>query len=84
MTSVKTVGSSGQISLGKEYAGRQVLVEQVEKGVWVIKTGTFVPNNEAWLQNPHVSEKLDKAIAWAEKNPPKETPLDELEAKLKK
>jgi hypothetical protein len=26
--SVKVVGASGQISLGKEYAGRQVLVEE--------------------------------------------------------
>ena len=84
MTSVKTVGSSGQISLGKEYAGRHVLIDQIEKGVWVIKTGTFVPHNEAWLKNPHVSEELDKAIAWAGTNPSKETPLDELEAKLKK
>jgi len=84
MTSVKTVGNSGQISLGKEYAGRHVLIDQIEKGVWVIKAGTFVPDNEAWLQNPHVSEYLDKAIEWAEQNSPRETQLDELEAKLKK
>ena len=28
---VKTIGSSGQISLGKQFAGRTVTVEQVEE-----------------------------------------------------
>jgi hypothetical protein len=34
----KTVGASGQISLGKQYAGRTVTVEQVSPGVWTVKT----------------------------------------------
>ena len=46
---VKSVGASGQISLGKEYAGRQVLVEMPAEGVWIIKTARIVPDNEAWL-----------------------------------
>ena len=33
MAMVKTVGRSGQIALGKAYAGRQVLVEQLDPGV---------------------------------------------------
>lgn len=52
MVTVKTVGNNGQISLGKEYAGRHVLVDQAEKGLWVIKAGTFVPDSEAWLLDP--------------------------------
>ena len=43
---IKSIGSSEQISLGKEYAGRQVLVETPEPGVWVIRTATAVPDNE--------------------------------------
>ena len=78
MASIKTVGNSGQISLGKEFAGRNVLIEEIEKGVWVIKAGTFVPDNEAWLQNPRVSEALDRAVEWAENHPPEETVLDEI------
>jgi hypothetical protein len=31
---VKVVGANGQISLGKQFAGRQVLVEEKETGVW--------------------------------------------------
>ena len=30
---VKSIGTSGQISLGKEHAGRKVLVENPEPGV---------------------------------------------------
>ncbi|MGH8610437.1 MAG: DUF2080 family transposase-associated protein, partial [Gammaproteobacteria bacterium] len=33
MAVVKTVGNSGQISLGKEYAGRTVLMDEIEPGV---------------------------------------------------
>ncbi|SAJ97027.1 hypothetical protein [Burkholderia multivorans] len=48
-TSVKVVGSSGQISLGKEFAGRQVLIEEREPGVWLVRTAVVIPENEAWL-----------------------------------
>ena len=47
---VKVVGANGQITLGKQYAGRQVLVEQREPGVWIVRTATAIPDNERWLQ----------------------------------
>lgn len=37
MARVKTIGKSGQIVLGKQYAGHQILVDEVEPGVWVVK-----------------------------------------------
>lgn len=40
---VKSIGASGQISLGKEHAGRKVLVETPEPGVWIIRTATIIP-----------------------------------------
>lgn len=83
MAVVKRVGSSGQIALGKQYAGRDVLVDETEPGVWVIKVGRFVPENEKWLHGPNTKAALDRAIQWAERNPPSETDLDELEARLK-
>ena len=79
MSTIKTIGASGQISLGKEYAGRNVLVERVEPGVWVVKLGEFIPDSEKWLHRSEVSEDLDEAIAWAEKNPPKPSNLDDFE-----
>jgi hypothetical protein len=84
MTTVKTIGSSGQIALGKAYAGRQVLVSEVEPGVWVIKLGEFIPEGERWLHEPRVATSLDKAIAWAEKNPPRVTDLKKLAARIRK
>ena len=82
MAVVKTVGRSGQIALGKEYAGRQVLVEQVEAGIWIIKLGEFVPDNERWLHTPQTKAELDEAVAWAEEHPAGETNLDELEQQI--
>jgi hypothetical protein len=68
---IKSIGSSGQISLGKEYAGRQVLVENPEPGVWVIRTATVIPDNEKWMHTPAVKKNLTAALAWAQKTPPK-------------
>lgn len=78
MAEVKTIGKSGQISLGKEFAGRQVLVDEVEAGVWMMKLGDFVPDNERWLHESPAVEALDGAIAWAERTPPRTTDLTKL------
>jgi hypothetical protein len=82
MAVIKTVGSSGQIAIGKQYAGRHVMVEEPEPGVWVIKLGDFIPDNERWLHEPAVKAKLDRALAWAAANPRQETNLNELEERL--
>ncbi len=80
MLAVKTIGKSGQIALGKEFAGKQVLVDRVEPGVWVVKLGEFVPDSERWLFQNTVSDDLDEAIRWAETNTPKETDFEALDA----
>lgn len=79
MNAIKTIGASGQIALGKEFAGRQVLIDQIEGGVWLIKLGEFVPDSERWLFEREVAADLDEATAWAETNPPREADLDALE-----
>jgi hypothetical protein len=66
---VKVVGANGQISLGKQFAGRQVLVEEREPGVWLVRTATVVPDNEQWLQEPRAAADLQEALAWARANP---------------
>ncbi|MDA8109651.1 MAG: hypothetical protein M0015_13635 [Betaproteobacteria bacterium] len=75
-TSVKVVGSNGQISLGKEFAGRQVLVEEKEPGVWLVRTAVVVPHNELWLHEPQAREEMQRALEWAQRNPPKESDPD--------
>lgn len=54
MTTIKMISSKGQLDLGEESSDRQVLVEQVEPGVWLIRVGQFIPDNEQWLQQPHI------------------------------
>ncbi|MGH8602592.1 MAG: hypothetical protein ACREXR_07390 [Gammaproteobacteria bacterium] len=83
MAVVKTVGNSGQISLGKEYAGRTVLMDEIEPGVWIIKTGAFIPDSERWMFAYGVNEDIDRAIAWAGKNPPADSDLDALAKKAR-
>ena len=51
---VKSIGASGQISLGKEFAGRQVLIESPAKGVWIIRTATITPDHEPWTEEEKV------------------------------
>ena len=83
MDIIKTVGSSGQISLGKKYAGQTVILSEIDTGVWIVKTGRFIPDNEKWLHRPDVQTELREAVAWAEENSPEETKLDDLEARIK-
>ena len=80
--SVKIVGANGQISLGKQFAGRQVLVEEREPGVWLIRTATIVPDNERWLHQPQAARDLKNALAWAEAHPPSDGQTDRVLAKL--
>ena len=82
-TSVKVVGSNGQISLGKEFAGRQVLVEEQEPGVWLVRTAMVIPENELWLHQPQARAELERALDWAQRNPPKESDPDAILKRLK-
>lgn len=81
-SSVKLVGVNGQISLGKEFAGRQVLVEEQEAGVWLIRTATVIPDNERWLHAGAAGADLDAAQQWAGQNPPDDSSLDGTLARL--
>lgn len=82
MDVIKTVGSSGQISLGKKFAGQTVMLSEVDTGVWLVKLGRFIPDNEKWIHASDVQGALKEAITWAEKNPPKETDMNQLENQI--
>ena len=78
---VKQVGASGQISLGKEFAGRTVVIDISSPGVWVIKTAQTIPDSELWLHHPKASARLDRALA-AIDQPPVAADLEALEQHL--
>ena len=67
---VKTIGSNGQVSLGKEFAGKMVLVDKIAEGTWIIKCGEFIPDSEKWLYQANNMAKIEEAVEWAEKNKP--------------
>lgn len=75
---VMVVGRRGQITLGKEYAGRLVSVEQKELGVWIVRTGTLVPDSERWLHSSIVSAAVQRGFASLSSGPPADR-LDDLE-----
>jgi hypothetical protein len=78
---VKQVGASGQISLGKEFAGRTVVVDSSEPGVWVIKTAQTIPDAELWLHQPEATARLDRAMT-AMGTPARAADLEALEQHL--
>jgi hypothetical protein len=80
-TAIKRIGSSGQISLGKEFAGRTVLIDSSEPGVWVIKTAQTIPDSELWLHQPTQTARLDRALQ-AMDQPVQAADLDALERHL--
>jgi len=83
MSTIMTIGSSGQLELGKKYAGQQVLVDEVQPGLWTIKLGGQIPDNECWLHEPEARARLDRAVRWAEDHPETaETDLDEFERRI--
>lgn len=59
---IKHVASNGQISLGKEYAGKQVQISKLEGGDLLIQLGRFIPDNELWLYKGRNSQAIDEAI----------------------
>ncbi len=80
---LKSINSSGQITLGRQYAGKTVMIEQIKTGVWMLKLGEFIPTSERWLQDSKVSGDLDEAVEWAENNPPQESDINTLLSQIK-
>ncbi len=80
---VKAVGINGQLSLGKAWAGKTVMIDQTDENTCVIKAGQFIPESEKWLWEAEHKAKLDAALAWAEQHTPHETALDSLISKSK-
>jgi len=79
---LEVVCAHGEISLGEEFAGRQVLVEAREPGVWLVRTATVIPDNERWLHEPKAAKDLEQALAWAQTHEPDDSNTDELMAKF--
>jgi hypothetical protein len=78
----KVVGKSGQISLGKSFAGVAFLVEKLAGGDFILKKATVMPSNEQWIYEPAMQSKLAAADEWMQNNPAQTTDLDALESTI--
>lgn len=75
---IKVVGKSGQISLGKKYAGKTLRLERRRDGTVVLTAVAMVPENQLWtLEEPHRS-RIERGLAWAGATGPRETDLETL------
>ena len=81
MQAIKTVGKSGQISLGKVMAGMGFILEALPGGDIMLKRAVVVPMNERLL-DPLVRADLEAARTWRKNNPAQATDLAILGAKL--
>jgi hypothetical protein len=75
-TEIKVVGKSGQISLGKRYAGKTLRLERRRDGTVVLTAVAVVPESQLWtLQEPDRS-RIERGLAWAARTPARETDID--------
>ncbi|WP_293914734.1 hypothetical protein [Deinococcus sp.] len=76
---IKTIGASGQLYFGKAYAGKTVVIEKREPGVWLVRTASVVPDNERWLHTMEMQAKLNEAFEWMESSPSQAVTLEDIE-----
>jgi hypothetical protein len=75
---IKVVGKSGQISLGKRYAGKTLRLERRRDGTMLLTAVAVVPESQLWtLEEPHRSQ-IARGLTWAAETPASETHLDTL------
>src|SRR5260370_10764642 len=77
-TEVKTVGKSGQISLGKSYAGKMLRVERFKDGRIVLTAVAMVPESQLWTLSEPDRSRIERGLDWVAKTPPVETDIDDL------
>ncbi len=75
---IKVVGKSGQISLGKRYAGKTLRLERRRDGTVVLTAVAMVPESQLWtLEEPHRS-RIERGLTWAAATPPQDTEVESL------
>src|SRR5438132_10623719 len=75
---IKVVGKSGQISLGKRYAGKTLELQRLDDGSLLLRAVAMVPESQLWtLQEPDRS-RISRGLAWAGQTEPRESDPDSL------
>jgi hypothetical protein len=77
-TEIKVVGKSGQISLGKRYAGKTLRLERRRDGTVVLTAVAVVPESQLWTLQEPARSQIARGLTWAAATPAKETDIDQL------
>ncbi len=75
---LKSVGASGQISIGKKYAGRFFELSAQSDGVIILRPMRVVPETEARLHQEPMKGKLKEAGVWLVETPARQTDVKKL------
>ena len=75
---IKVVGKSGQISLGKRYAGKTLRVERLQDGSIVLTAVVMVPEGQLWTIDEPNRSRIAQGLEWAAKTPAARTDIDAL------
>jgi hypothetical protein len=73
---IKVVGKSGQISLGKRYAGKTLRLQRRDDGSLLITSVAMVPESQLWTLEEPARSRIARGLAWAAKTAPAETDMD--------
>jgi hypothetical protein len=75
---IKVVGKSGQISLGKTYAGKALRLERREDGSILLTAVAMVPESQLWTLEAQHRSRIERGLAWAAEAAPTETDISVL------
>lgn len=75
---IKVVGKSGQISLGKRYAGKTLRLERRDDGTLVLTAVAMVPESQMWTLAEPDRSRIERGLAWAASTKAKATDPDKL------
>lgn len=78
---LKTVGRSGQVSLGKALAGKHFFMESLPSGDVLLKHAMIVPVNEQWLHTSTMKDRLAASDQWMAAHPAQASDLSALASK---
>ncbi len=79
-----TVASNGQISIGKAWAGRQIVIEEVGEGELHIKSGSFIPDSQKIFNTIEAKNSLLEFDKWNDSAPKKSIKSSDVFTQLRK
>lgn len=83
-TKLLTVASNGQISIGKAWAGRQIVIEEVADGELHIRAGIFVPDSQKTFNTKSAKDSLTEFNIWEENKAAKTPKSNDVFSQLRK